>query len=64
MERKGLSSSRERNRKVKNDREIRGGGEVERLIMPGRWPVGSYKEQGREERRKIYGGKFGSKTED
>ena len=56
MERECLSSSRERNRKEKIMERQRDGGQTRKkdLLMLGRSPVGSYEEQGREERRKVY----------
>ena len=66
MERKGLSNSRERNRKGKNGGEVRGMLviQVRDLLIPGKWTVESYEKQGREERRKVYRINFGTITEE
>ena len=51
MERKGLSSSRERNRKGKMMERSEGCGQMRQkdLIVLGMWPLGSYEEQRGEE---------------
>ena len=61
VEREGHSSTRDGNRKENYDNWS---DKVERLIDARKMVIGSYKEQGREERRKVYWSNFGAITEE